>query len=474
MKKKIIGILFYIILITTSISISASNEEPVIFKTNTLTYNILLDEMVGSIYIADPCIMPDNGDGTVDLPAMCPYIASEDPMYIIDGLTSGTTIEVDPTIDNFINIATYPGGPLGGEVLTFDASLELDISGTGDLSGFNRYLSVLIPLEIHTGPRNSGEPVQIFPSEIFQLYGEIIGDPDFSTLRVIVGSNYGLPSPGQFTLTELGSGDFNVDSFFDITYQIEFEGSPGSILEGMSGTTTGTTRLHQGTEATNAPPNKPSIPDGPSSGIIDIEYMYYGVTTDPDNDWLSYRFDFGNTLTGWTTYTASGIGNTETNIWSVSGIYQVKVQAKDLPGAQSSWSDPLIVTISSDSNQPPNKPSTPIGNESGRPGNSYSYITSATDPNADQVYYLFDWDDSTDSGWLGPYNSGQIVIASHTWTEQGHYNIKTKAKDINDAESVWSDPLSVSMPKSKIYFNTFFQIFLENHPFLSLMLRQLL
>jgi hypothetical protein len=34
----------------------------------------------------------------------------------------------------------------------------------------------------------------------------------------------------------------------------------------------------------------------------------------------------------------------------------------------------------------------------------------------DEIYYLFDWGDGTDIGWLGPYDSVDTVTASHTWT----------------------------------------------------------
>ena len=276
MKKNLIIILVCITLVLTSVTISALNEKSELLGINTMTQDILFDEVVGIISLTDPCVMPDNGFGTIDLPALCPYIAPIDPMYIIDGLSPGTTMELDPTIDNFFNILSYPGGLLGGEVQTFDATLQLAVSGTGSLAGFNRNLATPVSLEIHTGPRTPGDPIQMFPSDIFQLYGEIFGDPDFCTFRVIAGSDYGLPSPGQFTLTEFISGDFNVDSFFDITYQIEFEGCPGSILEGMSGITIGTIRIQQGTEAeiTNNPPNKPDIPSGATSGKTGTLYSY--------------------------------------------------------------------------------------------------------------------------------------------------------------------------------------------------------
>ena len=98
-------------------------------------------------------------------------------------------------------------------------------------------------------------------------------------------------------------------------------------------------------------------------------------------------------------------------------------------------------------NRPPHKPSKPSGETSGKLGEEYTYTTSTTDPEENQIFYLWDWDDGTQSEWLGPYNSGDICEATHTWSEEkGFYQIRVKAKDIHDAESEWSDPLSISMP----------------------------
>jgi hypothetical protein len=64
-------------------------------------------------------------------------------------------------------------------------------------------------------------------------------------LRITGGSGFGLPSPGHTTLTRLGpaGSNWNVDSFFDITYRIDFVGHPGGPFGGMSGSTTGTGRF---------------------------------------------------------------------------------------------------------------------------------------------------------------------------------------------------------------------------------------
>jgi parallel beta-helix repeat protein len=94
-----------------------------------------------------------------------------------------------------------------------------------------------------------------------------------------------------------------------------------------------------------------------------------------------------------------------------------------------------------------NPPITPeiSGPSSGKPGTTYTYNISTSDPNGDNVYYYIDWGDNTNSGWLGPYASGVQASATHSWSAQGAYTVKVKAKDIHGAESGWKT-LSVTMP----------------------------
>ena len=138
------------------------------------------------------------------------------------------------------------GGSLGGNGNCFDSTLELQLTGTGLLAGFNRTLSLQTFTEVHTGPRNPGDPVQTFTADMFQMEGEIFGDPDFLLLEIRAGTAFGLPSPGTTTLTQLPDGRWNVDSFFDVNYEIDFVGAPGSILEGLSGSTPGTIHMRTG------------------------------------------------------------------------------------------------------------------------------------------------------------------------------------------------------------------------------------
>lgn len=98
----------------------------------------------------------------------------------------------------------------------------------------------------------------------------------------------------------------------------------------------------------------------------------------------------------------------------------------------------------------PNTPSTPNGPTNGVVGTEYTFYTTTTDPEGDQIYYLFDWGDGTDSGWLGPHNSGEEGSASKTWTNEGTYNVRAKAKDVSGHESGWSNVHQITIASGPI------------------------
>ena len=122
---------------------------------------------------------------------------------------------------------------------------------------------------------------------------------------------------------------------------------------------------------------------------------------------------------------------------------------------------------------PPDTPEI-TGPTHGRVGVEYTYHTSAvTDPEEDDIYYLFDWGDSTYTGWIGPYSSGTGGSATHRWFIQGIYEIRVKAKDSYGLESSWSDPLPVTMPRNKA-INRPILNFLQYYPNLFPLIQKLL
>jgi hypothetical protein len=127
------------------------------------------------------------------------------------------------------------------------------------------------------------------------------------------------------------------------------------------------------------------------------------------------------------------------------------------------FGDPSLII--SEHSQPPQKPEPPTGTVSGKINTKYTYTASTTDPDGDNISYLFDWGDDTVSSWLGPFESGESISAEKTWTTKGTYQIRVLAKDSHGILSEWSDPLAVTIPFSKdLTVFSFFELLAHRFP----------
>ncbi len=122
-------------------------------------------------------------------------------------------------------------------------------------------------------------------------------------------------------------------------------------------------------------------------------------------------------------------------------------------GDASGTSNPVTITMTGNKTvtahfgeAPPNIPDTPAGQSFGFNNVAYTYSSQTIDTNGDDIYYLWDWGDGTQSSWLGPYHSGVTIATAHTFTATGSFSIRIKAKDIYNKESGWSPALPVTMP----------------------------
>jgi len=129
-------------------------------------------------------------------------------------------------------------------------------------------------------------------------------------------------------------------------------------------------------------------------------------------------------------------------------------------GGQEAW----LVKFGAFENQRPNTPSKPSGPSSGKIYQKYNFIVSTTDPDGDQLYYLFDFGDGVTSFWYGPYESGEECTASHIYHERGHYQVKVKAQDSSGAESNCSDPLPIAIRYTYNPIRKFFVWLFERFP----------
>ena len=83
------------------------------------------------------------------------------------------------------------------------------------------------------------------------------------------------------------------------------------------------------------------------------------------------------------------------------------------------------------------------GPTGGVPNIEYDYTFTIVDPEEDDCEINIDFN-GYETGWMGPYESGEVVTISHTWDDVGSYTIKSKSRD-RWGESSWSDPFPVEI-----------------------------
>jgi len=127
------------------------------------------------------------------------------------------------------------------------------------------------------------------------------------------------------------------------------------------------------------------------------------------------------------------------------GIYYYRVSGFN---EEHGWGDDSMiakVNVDITDNQPPSIPSI-TGNPRGKPGERYEYTFTAMDDDGDELYYYISWGDGVVDEWIGPYESGEELLLSHTWSEKGDYVIKVRVKDTQQRMGEWGT-LPVTMPK---------------------------
>ena len=98
-------------------------------------------------------------------------------------------------------------------------------------------------------------------------------------------------------------------------------------------------------------------------------------------------------------------------------------------------------------NFPPDRPVKPKGSSNIDVGWSADYSTYTTDPDGDEIKLGWDWDgDDIVDEWTEWYSPGlRHVKTKHQWTTYGIFHVKVRAKDINGAQSNWSEILEVTV-----------------------------
>lgn len=96
-------------------------------------------------------------------------------------------------------------------------------------------------------------------------------------------------------------------------------------------------------------PNTPEPPQGKTDQTVNRSSSYTVVSTDENGDMLQYRMNWGNAvISDWSSFADSGTPLMISYIWTQPGVYNIKVQARDVWGLHSPWSNHFNVTVWSD------------------------------------------------------------------------------------------------------------------------------
>jgi hypothetical protein len=200
--------------------------------------------------------------------------------------------------------------------------------------------------------------------------------------------------------------------------------------------------------------------NGPYYGLVNEPIGFQGETGG-EHPPFTYYWDFGDSETS--------EEQNPSHIYTSPGEYIVTLTVTD------SNNDAISDTTTSwiqETNTPPNTP-TIEGPTKVKPEEYCWYNISTVDPDGSEFYIYDIVFDIEYTQWWGPFEPGEVDRWYWYWSEEGDYIVKAKAKDPYGAESEWAT-LQVTVPKNKEVINRPFLNFLQQHPNLFPILRQLL
>ena len=185
----------------------------------------------------------------------------------------------------------------------------------------------------------------------------------------------------------------------------------------------------------------------------------------------TYEWSFDTTGDG--NYDTFRTGETVNDVvWEKPGAYWIQAKA-----IYSDHEESTETIVDIEQTQFPEIPAKPAGKSSVVGGIPYTYTTIADDPYDFDLYYIFDWGDGTYS-WIGPKKPGEQVTDTHIWKEKGEFEVKVMVVDTQAFWSEWSEPLVVSVTKSKDLtgqpflqlLQKYFELHSDSFPFLKMIL----
>jgi parallel beta-helix repeat protein len=115
-------------------------------------------------------------------------------------------------------------------------------------------------------------------------------------------------------------------------------------------------------------------------------------------------------------------------------------------------------------NEIPSKPSID-GPVNVKIGEEYEYLFTVNDPNDDEIFIYVNWGDNTNSNWIGPYESGEVINILHSWSEEGKFIISARGRDSHEYYG-FSATKEIHNQRNRVILSAFFTNLFERFPLL--------
>jgi hypothetical protein len=178
---------------------------------------------------------------------------------------------------------------------------------------------------------------------------------------------------------------------------------------------------------------------GPSAGDLYEELAFTTYVADPRGRDVAYEFAWGDTsYLQWSQYYPSGQPLSRTRAYTDTGVYAVRVKAKDSNGTESKWSDPLDVVVG----LAPSRPSLE-GRSVWLVAKPCTLNATSYDPWGRPVSIGVHWGDGSAVEWSDTASGYLSVDVTHTYTSVDTYYVWAEAHNDRGFTSRPSDSLQL-------------------------------
>ncbi|MEM4259075.1 MAG: PKD domain-containing protein [Candidatus Thermoplasmatota archaeon] len=205
------------------------------------------------------------------------------------------------------------------------------------------------------------------------------------------------------------------------------------------------------TNSSNNPPRITKSPQGSTTARIDIPYTFSIVSYDSEGDQVRYRYECSDgTRSPWSSYTHPNISYTFVHSWKSYGTFSIRVQAQDIRGANSSWSDPLsILVFQIDPNT--SSPTKEISIKHLQKDNTtFSFFINAS--NESMLLYSYIWD-------FGDGTIAEGINVVHRYGRDGYYTVVLTIRDGDGNEETIRYTVFVESPGLDEAVNSWLMVF---------------